>query len=69
MLTGTPIQNNMAELHTLMNFLNPTEFSHEFFQAINKNLTSEAAQVQELHKIIQPYWLRCVCFRVEFGQC
>lgn len=58
LLTGTPIQNNMNEMWTLMNFINPTEFSScENFMELYGNMRSKE-HVDRLHGVIRPYILR-----------
>ena len=58
LLTGTPIQNNMKELWTLMNIINPEEFGDcdEFLEKYENMKTKES--VDSLHESIQPYILR-----------
>ncbi|PFH36117.1 SWI2/SNF2 SRCAP/Ino80 [Besnoitia besnoiti] len=69
LLTGTPLQNNLAELWSLMHFLMPTVFqSHEDFKewfgdpltaAIEQEQVSEHQQLLEkLHALLRPYLLR-----------
>lgn len=57
LLTGTPIQNNIMELFTLLHFLAPEKFSEEQFKEQYGEL-GRSAQVEELHKILKPYLLR-----------
>ena len=57
LITGTPIQNNLAELSALLDFLNPGKV------AIDEDLDSLSAvdaqeKLQELHTAISPYILR-----------
>jgi len=58
LLTGTPIQNNMKELWTLMNIINPEEFGDcdDFLEKYENMKTKES--VDSLHESIQPYMLR-----------
>ena len=75
MLTGTPIQNSMAELWALLHFIMPKLFdSHEHFQEwfskdIEAHSTDEGAinqhQLQKLHAILKPFMLRRVKKDVE----
>ncbi|KEP63342.1 UNVERIFIED_CONTAM: SWI2/SNF2 SRCAP/Ino80 [Hammondia hammondi] len=69
LLTGTPLQNNLAELWSLMHFLMPTVFqSHDDFKewfgdpltvAIEQEQVSEHQQLLEkLHALLRPYLLR-----------
>ncbi|KAL6120771.1 hypothetical protein NUSPORA_02447 [Nucleospora cyclopteri] len=63
LLTGTPIQNTMAELWTLLHFIMPTlfdslsEFSDWFSKEIESNRIDEA-QINRLHTILKPFMLR-----------
>ncbi|KAI1093074.1 P-loop containing nucleoside triphosphate hydrolase protein [Rostrohypoxylon terebratum] len=57
LITGTPIQNNLAELSSLLDFLNPGKVR------IDEDLDTLAAadaqaKLQELHAAIAPYILR-----------
>lgn len=76
LLTGTPIQNSMAELWALLHFIMPDFFdSHEEFnewfskdiqghaQGDRHNL--DAHQLQRLHMILKPFMLRRVKKDVE----
>lgn len=58
LLTGTPIQNNMSELWTLMNFINRKEFKDcdEFMEKYGDMRSKES--VDGLHSVIRPYILR-----------
>jgi SNF2 family DNA or RNA helicase len=70
LLTGTPIQNNMAELWALLHFIMPTLFdSHnEFAEWFSKDIEDHAAgqaglnehQLNRLHMILKPFMLRRV---------
>lgn len=70
LLTGTPIQNNMAELWALLHFIMPTLFdSHnEFAEWFSKDIEEHAAgsgslnefQLNRLHMILKPFMLRRV---------
>jgi chromodomain-helicase-DNA-binding protein 7 len=58
LLTGTPIQNNTAELWTLLNFIEPTKFySSSKFLAEYGELNN-AEQIENLHTVLKPYLLR-----------
>jgi DNA helicase INO80 len=76
LLTGTPIQNNMAELWALLHFIMPTLFdSHqEFADWFSKDIESHATglnaklnehQLHRLHMILKPFMLRRVKRDVE----
>ena len=69
LLTGTPLQNDLIELWSLLHFLMPTIFtSHSEFQewfseplskAIeNSNLDSHRNLIHRLHALIKPFLLR-----------
>ncbi|GAB6031698.1 hypothetical protein CHUAL_009450 [Chamberlinius hualienensis] len=75
LLTGTPIQNSMAELWALLHFIMPTLFdSHEEFNewfskdienhAENKS-TMDEKHLSRLHMILKPFMLRRVKKDVE----
>ncbi|CAG0888582.1 unnamed protein product, partial [Darwinula stevensoni] len=58
LLSGTPLQNNISELYSLLNFLEPNQFaSQEGFYAEFGDLVSEE-QVQKLQTILKPMMLR-----------
>eukprot|EP00762_Andalucia_godoyi_P004977 ANDGO_01406.mRNA.1 DNA helicase INO80 len=75
LLTGTPIQNNMAELWALLHFIMPTLFeSHdEFAQWFAKDIEAQAVktskirtdQVEKLQAILKPFMLRRIKRDVE----
>lgn len=73
LLTGTPIQNTMAELWALLHFIMPQLFdSHEQFQEwFSKNIEVEdkqklnQIQLNRLHAILKPFMLRRVKKDVE----
>ncbi|GMP31755.1 hypothetical protein CsSME_00005835 [Camellia sinensis var. sinensis] len=73
LLTGTPLQNNLAELWSLLNFILPDIFSsHEEFESwfdLSGKCTNEAMKeemeekrkaqvVAKLHSILRPFLLR-----------
>ncbi|XVF62019.1 hypothetical protein PTKIN_Ptkin08bG0183000 [Pterospermum kingtungense] len=73
LLTGTPLQNNLAELWSLLNFILPDIFqSHEEFESwfdfsgkVNGEVSNEemeekrrAQVVAKLHAILRPFLLR-----------
>ncbi|GAB1219103.1 hypothetical protein ENUP19_0013G0034 [Entamoeba nuttalli] len=66
LLTGTPIQNNLGELWTLLNYIEPKtfpsleEFDHEF-----NSLDKSAEQVNKLQESIKPFFLRRMKNEVE----
>ncbi|KAI9928779.1 hypothetical protein AWENTII_000872 [Aspergillus wentii] len=63
LITGTPIQNNLAELSALLDFLNPGLVDVD----VDMDLNAEAAssQLAELTKAIQPFMLRRTKSKVE----
>lgn len=77
LLTGTPIQNSMAELWALLHFIMPTIFdSHEeFAEWFSRDIETHAVdrnkgklnerQLQRLHSILKPFMLRRVKSDVE----
>ncbi|CAJ0568749.1 unnamed protein product, partial [Mesorhabditis spiculigera] len=58
LLTGTPLQNNVEELFSLLNFLHPEKFgsSDEFLREFGECKTDE--QVTRLQEILKPMMLR-----------
>jgi len=64
LLTGTPIQNNMQELWSLLHFIMPTlfdsllEFSEWFSKDIENKVKIEDDQISKLHTILKPFMLR-----------
>ncbi|KAM5201411.1 chromodomain-helicase-DNA-binding protein 1-like isoform 2-T4 [Hipposideros larvatus] len=63
LLTGTPIQNSLRELYSLLSFVEPDVFPREqaedfvqHYQGIEK----EPESASELHKLLQPFLLRRV---------
>jgi DNA helicase INO80 len=75
LLTGTPIQNSMAELWALLHFIMPQLFdSHEQFQEwFSKDIEAHSQdagalnqhQLQRLHTILKPFMLRRIKKDVE----
>lgn len=58
LLTGTPLQNNVEELFSLLNFLEPVQFqSSEIFKAEFGELKTED-QVDKLKALLKPLMLR-----------
>lgn len=63
LITGTPIQNNLAELSALLDFLNPGVVDVD----VDMDLNAEAAsqKLAELTQAIQPFMLRRTKSKVE----
>ncbi|XP_060057984.1 chromodomain-helicase-DNA-binding protein 1-like isoform X2 [Erinaceus europaeus] len=63
LLTGTPIQNSLQELYSLLSFVEPDIFSKEqvgdFVQRY-QDIEKESESGKELHKLLQPFLLRRV---------
>ncbi|XP_054409504.1 chromodomain-helicase-DNA-binding protein 1-like isoform X3 [Pongo abelii] len=63
LLTGTPIQNSLQELYSLLSFVEPDLFSKEevgdFIQRY-QDIEKESESASELHKLLQPFLLRRV---------
>lgn len=63
-LTGTPIENRLTELWSILDFLNPgylgslREFSHRYVTKIEK--TKDVAAIGQVQKLIRPFLLRRV---------
>ncbi|XP_019862189.1 PREDICTED: chromodomain-helicase-DNA-binding protein 8-like [Amphimedon queenslandica] len=58
LLTGTPLQNSVDELFSLLNFLEPSQFPslQLFLQQFGDLKTEE--QVEELQSVLKPMMLR-----------
>ncbi|KAI1729287.1 helicase SWR1 [Ditylenchus destructor] len=75
LLTGTPLQNSLMELWSLLHFLMPSVFaSHEDFKdwfsnpltnMVEGNYEMNRAVVQRLHKVLRPFILRRLKSEVE----
>lgn len=61
-LTGTPMENRLTELWSIMDFLNPhylgslRHFAREFVQPIER--TRDAGKIAQVQRLIQPFILR-----------
>jgi E1A-binding protein p400 len=76
LLTGTPLQNSLMELWSLMHFLMPNLFAshHEFREWFSNPLTERIEQgqmnsndllIKRLHKVLRPFILRRLKIDVE----
>eukprot|EP00794_Sanderia_malayensis_P019257 gene19257-21185_t len=58
LLTGTPLQNNVEELFSLLNFLEPTRFPSQAAFLLEFGDLKTEAQVEKLQQILKPMMLR-----------
>lgn len=68
LLTGTPLQNNLHELWSLLNFLLPDVFdsSEDFDSWFNtNNCLGDLSLVERLHAVLRPFLLRRLKSEVE----
>ena len=57
LLTGTPIQNNLVELWSLLHFLHPDKFD-DVDEFMTKYDMTDRDQVKEIQKVMESYMLR-----------
>ncbi|XP_039222477.1 chromodomain-helicase-DNA-binding protein 1-like isoform X2 [Crotalus tigris] len=63
LLTGTPIQNNLQELYSMLTFIEPVIFPKELaeeFVCYYHEIEKDTETVKELHSLLQPLLLRRV---------
>ncbi|KAM9385655.1 chromodomain-helicase-DNA-binding protein 1-like [Pholidichthys leucotaenia] len=63
LLTGTPIQNNLQELYSLLSFIQPSIFTPEDsddFVSNYANVQKNPTQAAELQSVLEPFLLRRV---------
>ncbi|XP_061540195.1 chromodomain-helicase-DNA-binding protein 1-like [Phycodurus eques] len=63
LLTGTPIQNNLQELHSLLSFIQPAVFSADDADGFARSFAdvrSQPALAAELQSVLEPFLLRRV---------
>lgn len=65
LLTGTPIQNNIEELWTILNYIEPKRFQHKESFLNEFGSMTEAGVVDKLNAAVKPYLLRRVKLDVE----
>ncbi|KAI1899825.1 hypothetical protein AGOR_G00065750 [Albula goreensis] len=63
LLTGTPIQNSLQEVYSLLSFIEPSTFPEdrvEDFVTTYAKVQTESALANELHGVLRPFLLRRV---------
>nr|XP_012998449.1 chromodomain-helicase-DNA-binding protein 1-like isoform X1 [Cavia porcellus] len=63
LLTGTPVQNSLQELYSLLSFVEPDLFCKEQVEDFvhrYQDIEKESKSASELHKLLQPFLLRRV---------
>ena len=69
LITGTPLQNNLHELWSLLNFLLPDVFTDAavFDSWVSRQEEGQDSVVQQLHRVLRPFLLRRIKSDVEKG--
>lgn len=70
LLTGTPLQNNLKELWSLLNFLMPKLFDSadefkQLFYVKNEDQGSQEYIIKQIHRLLRPFMLRRLKIDVE----
>ncbi|KAJ1119230.1 hypothetical protein NDU88_007416 [Pleurodeles waltl] len=63
LLTGTPVQNSLEELHSLLSFIEPSMFPQEQVEEFvhrYREIEKNTKTAEELHSLLQPFLLRRV---------
>lgn len=58
LLTGTPLQNNLDELYSLLNFMQPEVFDNERAFFLEYGNLKTAGEVEKLQSLLKPIMLR-----------
>ena len=65
LLTGTPIQNNINELWSLLNFIEPSRFGDQFEFEMNFKDIQSKEQLMRLKRTLEPFMIRRMKNEVE----